>query len=597
KHGTVPKTALEELNREGWETVYKDVGKVLADNEARKMRASAGNAEENASPSADPGRRSICYRMQKTVRKTSMIAIPHFTLLGPPGTGKTTIANLIGRVLNEAGILRKGHTVSVKGSEMISDHVGGTAHLVADKIEQARDGVLFIDEAYGMVNSDQRGGRDFAQAAVDTLVGYSGVEQQEDFPFCLILGGYGRQLEPVFDMNPGLRSRMTYQLELNPYTADHLSRIYLKHIEDEGFTLDEELRPALNGFFESLIQSEPAEDFANARVAVQTIGDELTIRNCNVRRDTCIRKEDFGSQARLFRMKEDGAEKEAERIKREVEEILSCRVGNEDLKKVIRRLVNHVVYNLNNPDRRKIVQPGYYFFVGDPGTGKTTSAEMFAKCLYALGLTKDCKVIVRSAQELVAGYEGQTAANTVKILKESRRRVLLLDEAYALRSKGHGFQDEAMTEITNFLDLDENKHFCCIIFAGYQRDMDALTRPGTGNPGLLGRLQKVIKFSDYSASECVEILVSMAEHGAPPYSVPDEVRSYYEKIFEVARNDEEFSNGRTVRAVYEAMIDNAIERINNNHYANDDPLRVSFTMDDVLSEAEVRLLSTAVADR
>ncbi|MCD7956971.1 MAG: AAA family ATPase [Lachnospiraceae bacterium] len=593
-------SALQELNRKGWESVYEVVKAVIKDNETRMNRAAAPGQNSVLArmlEETDADRISICERIQITTKQTRRVNIPHFMLLGPPGTGKTTVAALVGRALNEAGILSTGHTVSVKGSELISDHVGGTAHLVANKIEEARNGVLFIDEAYSMLGTGKEHGHDFAQAAVDTLVGYSGTEQQDAFPFCLIMAGYGDQLEPIFDMNPGLRSRMTYTLELKPYKPEHLAEIYLEHVAKQGLSVDERLVPVLPDFFRDLQDSVPEEDFANAREAIQIIGDELTIRNCNARGGNCIIQEDFGRQAGLFRFHDDSAEENAKRIQQEIEDVLATRIGNEDLKEVIRGLTDKVIYNMLYPERKTPVHPGYYFFVGSPGTGKSTSADILAKCLYILGLVSDEAVILQSAQSLVAGYVGQTHSKTVEELKKSRRRVLLLDEAYALRSDGHGFNSQAMTEMVAFLDQPENRKFSCIILAGYQEDMDALTRSGTGNTGLLSRLSSVIKFHDYSAKDCADMLVFMAQKGAPAYTVDDDVKDYYEQLFEIVREEPGFANGRTVRSVYEKMIDKAIRRINQNRYAGDDPLLTRLTMEDVLSPEEVRLLNRAVAKR
>lgn len=593
--------ALEELNRKGWESVYQVVDSVIKDNETRMKRGAVTEKNPELArmfEEIDMDRISICERMLINTKQTSRVNIPHFMLLGPPGTGKTTVAALVGRALNEAGILRTGHTVSVKGSELIAGHIGGTSHLVASKINEARNGVLFIDEAYSMLGTGrEQDGHDFAQAAVDTLVGYTGTEQQDAFPFCLIMAGYGDQLEPIFDMNPGLRSRMTYTLTLKPYKPEHLAEIYLEHVTKQGLSIEEKLVPALPDFFRDLQDSVPEEDFANAREAIKTIGDDLTIRNCNARGGNCIAQEDFGEQARLFRFHDASAEENARNIEQQIEDVLATRIGNEDLKEVIRDLTKAVVVNMLYPERKAPVQPGYYFFVGSPGTGKSTATDILAKCLYILGLVKDEKVVSQSAQSLVAGFEGQTHTKTTEELKKSRRRVLLLDEAYALQSDGHGFESQAMTEMVAFMDQPENRKFCCIILAGYQEDMDALTSPKTGNVGLQSRLSAVIKFDDYSAKDCADMLVLMARQGSPAYTVDEEVKSYYEQLFEIIREEPNFANGRTVRSVCEKMKVKAIKRIERNRYAGDDPLLTRLTMEDVLSLEEARLLNMAVAKR
>ena len=595
-------TALEELQREGWEKVYQVMESIVSDNELQYRRYQAKQPEK---PEKETKQVSICKRMLKEQSSDRRrISIPHFILTGPPGTGKTTVAKKIGKILNEAGILEKGHTVTIRGAELISGHVGGTAHLVADAVESAKDGVLFIDEAYGLVNQNQGEGmgRDFAQAAVDTLVAYCGEEQQDEFPFCLILAGYPEELEPIFRMNAGLKRRMTYSLELEPYSGEHLSRIYLDFIKEEGYTIDEEVAGVLPKFFDALKRSMYSKQFGNAGTAIQEIGKELTIRNCNARDAKMggrsnypirhIVQEDFADKQKFFPLKNDDGE-EIRKMQEKVEKILDSRVGNDELKDKIEKILIRKIFNAKYPDRKTEIMPGYYFFVGPPGTGKTTATHTLAECLHEMDLVNDAEVLVKSAKDLISGFVGQTAIKTKEELQKSFRKVLLIDEAYALHSSGgmsgNDYAEQAMTEIVAFLDQPENRRNCCIVFAGYEEDMRKLTESGTGNSGLLSRIgSNVIHFEPYNGKECVGILQKFAsEDVSTNYQIEQDVLAYYEELFNGLRNHRRFDNGRAVRNVYEAMKQNVIERAINENYEPTDPRLDLITMTDVLKKEEI----------
>ncbi len=138
---------------------------------------------------------------------------------GNPGTGKTTVARLVGKIFNAAGILDKGQIIEASRVDLVGEYIGHTAQKTKNLIEKALGGVLFIDEAYALARG---GNRDFGREAVDTIVKYMEDKRQE---LIIILAGYTVEMEQFLDLNPGLNSRFALKLEFPDYTVEELIKI------------------------------------------------------------------------------------------------------------------------------------------------------------------------------------------------------------------------------------------------------------------------------------------------------------------------------------------------------------------------------------
>lgn len=140
----------------------------------------------------------------------------HMVFKGNPGTGKTTVARIIGSIFREMGVLTKGHLIEVERADLVGEYIGHTAQKTRDLIKKALGGILFIDEAYSL----SRGGdKDFGREAIDTLV--KGMEDHRK-NFILILAGYEHEMEKFLRSNPGLPSRFPIQIQFPDYSLDDL---------------------------------------------------------------------------------------------------------------------------------------------------------------------------------------------------------------------------------------------------------------------------------------------------------------------------------------------------------------------------------------
>lgn len=158
----------------------------------------------------------------------------HMMFKGNPGTGKTTVARLIGKLFQKMNVLSKGHLIEAERADLVGEYIGHTAQKTRDLIKKANGGILFVDEAYSL----GRGGeKDFGKEAIDTMVKHMEDKQHE---FILILAGYSREMDQFLKLNPGLHSRFPLVIDFPDYTINQLMEIGQKMLEEREYTWSHE---------------------------------------------------------------------------------------------------------------------------------------------------------------------------------------------------------------------------------------------------------------------------------------------------------------------------------------------------------------------
>jgi S1-C subfamily serine protease/replication-associated recombination protein RarA len=184
----------------------------------------------------------------------------HMVFAGPPGTGKTVVARLYGAMLRELGVLEKGHLIETDRAGLVAGYVGQTALKTREKIAEALDGILFIDEAYALAGQGGAG-IDFGREAIETLL--KEMEDKRD-RLVVIVAGYPDQMGRFLASNPGLPSRFTKTIPFTGYEAAELVAITRATALRDGLRISPDADPVLRTFFE---QARARPGFANARTA------------------------------------------------------------------------------------------------------------------------------------------------------------------------------------------------------------------------------------------------------------------------------------------------------------------------------------------
>ena len=475
----------------------------------------------------------------------------HVVLTGNPGTGKTTIARKLGEILAAIGYLDSGHVVEVDRAQMVSPYQGETPKLVDRLCDKAMGGILFVDEAYTLAPINQTGERDMQGAqALEKLM-----KRMEDDrgKFVCIVAGYRMEMDNLFRINPGFRSRFNYFLNIDDYTPSELYRIMLTFAADKKYVFSPEAQDKTMMVINDMYEHRD-KNFANGR-AMRQLFDAI----CKQQAER-LEKNDLKMLTNEQLMTIEDTDVPYDRPQTidytDCLKDLEGLVGLASVKREISNLASYINLQIQR-GANDTFQGKHYIFTGNPGTGKTTVARIMANVLKTLGVLSRGQLVEADRSSLVAGFSGQTAIKTNQLVDSAMGGVLFIDEAYTLKSNDQdSFGSEAIDTLLKRLEDDRGK-FVCIV-AGYTQQMHDFI---DSNPGLKSRFTQTIHFDDYNADELTQIFLNMAK--TRKFTVNDETQAAVHRQFEqlCLRSDHNFGNAREARKLFDECVERQSRRL------------------------------------
>ncbi len=461
-------------------------------------------------------------------------------VLGNSGTGKTFVINLIHQLFLSNGILTNPGLKKVDASE----YNQWINSITERGLDDMKGQLLVIDNVHLLMTDTEH------LTPIDRLI--SMMEDWErdltadwqTYPI-VIFAGEKNQVEYYFQKKKSGRSRFTKVLELRDCSAQELHAICKRELCRRGLSVEGEADEKLLGYFRYLVKNRKLT-FRNAYEATEK-ADGIYKRCLENGHTAQVEPDDISGD--IF----------VEQTPDEILSRLDAFVGIDDVKREMHSIVENIKQYRIEKNDPKALPPfrDQYVFLGNPGTGKTTIARIFADMLSALGILPGGQLIEVTREDLVAKFVGGTAPKTRQVVDSAMGGVLFIDEAYTLSSgEGSDYGREAINTLLKPVEELRGK-FVCII-AGYTKEMldffDA-------NSGLASRFNRRLEFADYTPEQLTSIFRGKMEKEG--YTLDTDADDHLEKFFEkmYKRRTKNFGNAREVVSTFEEAVERHRERL------------------------------------
>lgn len=484
---------------------------------------------------------------QKSGLKATMPPL-HMIFTGNPGTGKTTVASLLGEIYASIGILKTGKVISVDRKKLVGQYIGDTEANTRQVLQQAHGNILLIDEAYTLIG-DPDDKRDFGPKVLDCLLEELGKEQTD---MIIILAGYPDEMEKLQKANKGIASRFPYTFHFEDYTEDELFEIALRTAEQSGYTFSDDATKRLKTLIHREMErgkGRNKERFGNARFITRLISSRI-IPNMSRRilspatvasspqQLSLIEAVDIPTSIQDADMTIDEAE--INRILKLLDEM----VGREEVKRTLHNLVTIARAKQANGEDLSDTIPLQWTFTGSTGTGKSSVGRLLAQLLHAFHLIASDKMTqLRMPQSSTNAWTPYEIDHILRdTMKQSGQGLLFIDlddianshiDIQWLRCKLTSLTAEMPGSYAFVIAVDDNRLSTSPI------DMPIST--------------STIHFEDYTADELMAILRQrLDKHG---YTITDEALEELNRHIQAICNNRSsgFANARTIKHVYIAI--------------------------------------------
>ncbi|KAJ3578234.1 hypothetical protein NPX13_g2332 [Xylaria arbuscula] len=415
--------------------------------------------------------------------------------VGRPGTGKTTVARLYGRILVDLGFLSRDEVIFKTPADFIGDCLGKSELLTKNILEASIGKVLVIDEAYMLdPGSPSKDYDKYKAGIIDTIVSMVQGQQFEDR--CIILVGYEDKIRTMFNnANPGLSRRFPIDpsqiFRFDDFTIEQLELILHSKMRDQDLACTDEALVAARGILNNALATGNCTNVGIVDRALDT-----TIMNYT---------------KRVSRIKDRGANPKIQAVdfNPNVSKILKVDYRTDMEGRIHHSLINRLMryqtsYQMAKHRRISLNKahliPTRFLFRGSPGTGKTTMAKFMSKLFFDIGYISTPDIVEYSATDLIGQYLGQTRHKTREKLTDAFSRFLVINDVHHLLDGL--YETQALDELAHFLSQPVNRRNIVVALSGDKKSITELMK----RPNIFTVFREIIDFEDLSPDDCITLL-------------------------------------------------------------------------------------------